>query len=390
LIHVFCATIAFEEAGDDTLEFPHNRDIGKQLAAKQILLLMSKADQNLDKSLLINRDSLCNRRSFQAGELASLIDFNEENTTKTVPVLIGWITYDTRWIGDVGNTLLDRVGTIAKVLKSISKLCLFPTMPCKGFFHELKQHAFGLVYEIPTVQSLAMELHDPAYISSLNTLIETTKNVRHRPPLEHIYELASNLSVALLEFHKVGWLHKSLSSYCILIPRAIEVSGDVRVLNFYICGFNYSRSDRPDEYSHGLCEKTDRAALYHHPDYRQGKSRYCRSFDRYSLGLLLLELGLWKPLHEMRVGMNSGKSTTDKSHPAPVKGESEVQTEDPSEFSRHILRQFVPLLGPRMGSRYKKAVMHFLSGVEVLEEPDLLSFESECVNELKRCLQNES
>jgi hypothetical protein len=107
----------------------------------------------------------------------------------------------------------------------------------------LKLHGFGLVYEIHAVESPTMELHDPSYISSFNTLIETTKNVRHRPPLEQIYELASNLSVDLLKFHNVGWLHKSLFSYCILIPQAIEGSGDVRVPNFYVCGFNYSRID---------------------------------------------------------------------------------------------------------------------------------------------------
>jgi hypothetical protein len=51
--------------------------------------------------------------------------------------------------------------------------------------------------------------------------------------------------------------------------------------------------------------------------------------------------------------MNSVKSVIDKSHPAPVKGESEVQTQDPREFTNYILPQFFPLLGPRMGSRYK-------------------------------------
>jgi hypothetical protein len=322
--------------------------------------------------------------SIPTGELALLIDSNE-NTKKTNPVLIEWIIYDTRWVGDVGDVLYNRVGTIAKMLKSICELRLFPTMPCKGFFHELTKHAFGLVYEIPNFPSPVKQLHDPSYISSLNTLIATTKNVRHRPPLEHIFDLALRLSLALLEFHKVGWLHKSLSSYCILMLGAIEASESIQVRNFYICGFNHSRIDRPDEYSHGLWENTDRVALYHHPRYRQGKSRYCRAFDRYSLGLVLLELGLWKPLHEMRVGMDLGKIKTDKS-PAVASKKNETQEEDCIVFSQHVLRQFVPLLGPRMGSRYKKVVMYCLSDVEDSKEPDLFSFESKCVHELRNCL----
>lgn len=39
---------------------------------------------------------------------------------------------------------------------------------------------------------------------------------------------------------------------------------------------------------------------YQHPDKRWTPSiRYCRSHDLYSLGCVLLEIGLWKPLHEL-------------------------------------------------------------------------------------------
>lgn len=45
---------------------------------------------------------------------------------------------------------------------------------------------------------------------------------------------------------------------------------------------------------------------YQHPDKRRSPSlRYSRSFDMYSLGCLLLEIGYWKPLHHLvDVGVN--------------------------------------------------------------------------------------
>jgi hypothetical protein len=45
---------------------------------------------------------------------------------------------------------------------------------------------------------------------------------------------------------------------------------------------------------------------YQHPDKRRDPTlRYSRSYDIYSLGCLLLEIGYWKPLHHLvEVGVN--------------------------------------------------------------------------------------
>jgi serine/threonine protein kinase len=350
-------------------------DVGKQLAAMQMLSLMDQNEGDYDKGLRLRPERLINRRPFQAGELGVYLDLATEEEGNTKPVLIEWITYTTAWIGDQGTELFNRIGKVAQTLRLLSDLELFPTLQCKGFFHELNRHAFGLVYEIPIPERTTIKEtgHRPAIIS-LNALIETSKNVRRRPSLERIFALALNLADALSKFHKVGWLHKNLSSYCVVFSAPANMTDAVQTEQFYVCGFNHSRPDSPDEYSNGLCQRPETDVLYQHPDSRQSKTRYCRAFDRYSLGIMLLELGLWKPVHEMTDGLKLSNQKR-----------GQVTTENASEFKRHILQQYVPLLGQRMGSHYRTAVDHCLVPAEDAHGPDLVTFDLLCVEKLRKC-----
>jgi len=65
--------------------------------------------------------------------------------------------------------------------------------------------------------------------------------------------------------------------------------------NPYIVGFNHSRRDGLDEYTEGA-EATMAHREYQHPTYRMGSTAFQKSFDYYSLGLVLLEIGTWNSL----------------------------------------------------------------------------------------------
>ena len=73
---------------------------------------------------------------------------------------------------------------------------------------------------------------------------------------------------------------------------------------------------------------------YQHPLYHQGH-RFIREFDFYSLGIVLLEIGLWTPL---------GTMTTRWKY---------VKLE---ELRLTLLSKRVPLLSHAMGSGYREAV----------------------------------
>jgi serine/threonine protein kinase len=173
---------------------------------------------------------------------------------------------------------------------------LIPPLPrdCLGYTDDTTTNRYGLLYRAPESSS-----------SSLNTLISS--NGFRTPDLGDRFQLAHTLAVALWSLHSLDWLHKSFSSSNILFfPSAFSGSAtkttavaasvpDISSPN--LLGFDVSRPDGVGEMS--VASKGNAASdLHRHPSSLNGMSRkpYCKSFDIYSLGLVLLEIGLWKVL----------------------------------------------------------------------------------------------
>lgn len=77
--------------------------------------------------------------------------------------------------------------------------------------------------------------------------------------------------------------------------------------------------------------------IYHHPAKRTSPQRtYRHAYDIYSMGIVLLEIGLWSPIEGL----------------VP----KEASSEDPYELRRHIVGSLVPQLKYRCGEIYEEAV----------------------------------
>lgn len=102
--------------------------------------------------------------------------------------------------------------------------------------------------------------------------------------------------------------------------------------------------------------------LYAHPAYRSGNVRYCRLFDIYSLGVTLLEIGLWRC----------------------VDSDLDVQ-QSPSRVQDLLVQACKEELGPAMGVNYREAVRCCLEGdfsvpglsIPTCAEPDWESMSKE-------------
>ena len=116
------------------------------------------------------------------------------------------------------------------------------------------------------------------------------------PALGEKFKLASTLAIALDLLHSSEWLHKSLRSDNILFfqHRAIPSSkkSPPSILVPWVTGFEYARlatsasiGYRPDG--------TKDLDYYHHPDVING---FTKAQDLYSLGVILLEIAMWRPL----------------------------------------------------------------------------------------------
>ena len=154
------------------------------------------------------------------------------------------------------------------------------------------------------------------------------------PLLGDRFRLAQYIATCVLSLHLTGWLHRSLTSSNILCfsPDASQTSYS----NPYLQGFAYARADDPMEISE--VERSDNTKLYSHPRHQAGE-KYRRSFEYYSLGIILLEIGWWRKIEAFY-----------------------ESTYTPEQFQRRLLRTYTDPLGHSMGESYRDAVRLCLTG----------------------------
>lgn len=246
-------------------------------------------------------------------------------------VVVDWVNYE----ADVEDKFVHmrRLDDLARMMHSATERHPdLHTMDCLGYTDDTAMSRYGLVYKAPE-----------ASYATLHKLISS--NDLKTPDLTERIQLARTLSVALLSLHSLDWLHKSLcSNNIIFFPDAISASATQSTASAamipsisapYLVGFDASRPDMDTDLS--VSSKNPSILdLHRHPKSLSGLSRkpYCKSYDIYSLGLVLLEIGLWKALQAYYKPHYSAERWRDKI----------------------ILPVLVPGLGNRTGRLYRQVV----------------------------------
>lgn len=261
-----------------------------------------------------------------------------------------------------------RLEATAKLLQEAGAGCSngFRVLHCLGYFHDPAKLSCGLVYSLSTSTGW-----DDPNISTLRTVLAE----QAEPLLNSRFRLAQTLATTVLEFHKVAWLHKSISSLNIAFVYPKGSSWRKGVDSPYLLGFLNSRPDGKDTHSNWVHEH-DRALMdSQHPGYlkHKGKVRYRPEFDYYSLGMVLLEIGYWKPLNKI-IAKTPGS---------------------PEDLLSHLRRKQVPGLGFTMGTTYRDVVDACLGGdfakPESVDEGSdsftgvILGFAKTVVDQLAKC-----
>lgn len=143
-------------------------------------------------------------------------------------------------------------------------------------------------------------------------------------------------------------------------------------------GFGYARPDTEEVVS--LVVSSTGKDIYKHPDLRGGEQdnegqrvpRFKRKYDIYSLGLVLLEIGLWDSVSTFNTNLAT-----------------------PEAFTGRLVRACKRDLGHRMGRTYRDVVIRCIEGpktgnTEPLDSNDqnaeeLMSFYWSVVRELAKC-----
>jgi hypothetical protein len=203
------------------------------------------------------------------------------------------------------------------------------SIDCLGYTDDAANSRYGLVYKAPASSH-----------STLKTLISSPD--LKTPDLDDRIHLAQTLAVAVWSLHSLDWLHKSLcSSNILFFPSAFSTSAHSPTASAalvpdislpYLSGFDASRPELDTALS-VVPKNPSIEDLHRHPGSLRG-SAHIKSFDIYSFGLVLLEIGLWKVLQAYYKAHYSAERWRDKV----------------------VLAVLVPALGSKMGKRYKEVV----------------------------------
>lgn len=245
-------------------------------------------------------------------------------------ILVERLEYDSAWVERM-DELIQRVQDIASFRAPSSTRHAFPVLICAGYYHDLSKHAFGIVYYFPPQQpKSSSSIPDMEKPVSLRNIFSTLKSRTLRPSLNQVFDIASELVSVVLTMHKANWLHKNISSYNIIFfPDRFNSIAEAMTSPYFI-GFNYSRLNLETAFTQGPHQQLE----YQHPEYLHGLKRFCQEYEYYSVGLVLLELGLWLPLEAITKDIIGS----------------------PLEMLKALLTTQVPKLKSYMGSAYEDAV----------------------------------
>jgi hypothetical protein len=230
------------------------------------------------------------------------------------PILVEYATYDPAYRFTEVPPPTDRLETLLSILEKFGNDQSFHgTLACLGYFEDPAQPRFGLVFELPSfVYSGVSDSHKPVDelrpVTLLSVLQTGSKSLHNSnsatPPLEDRFRLAFTLGLTFSKIHGGNFVHKDVNSSNILVFRKNKrQSANSRALQFalrspVICSF-----DLFSEYDIEPSDAMPPLNIYRHPEdpkFTGDKTKqYGPQFDLYSLGLILLEVGLWQPLADL-------------------------------------------------------------------------------------------
>lgn len=205
---------------------------------------------------------------------------------------------------------------------------IFRVLRCRGYYCCSRERRSGLLYKLPSSKN-----GNDQIMLTLHKMLNKENSGSTAWFLGDRFRLAHSLANAIYELHTVSWLHRNLSASNVVF--FVEQEEDIiDPLSFYMIGFAQSRADEDLTYTDGPTSTGDADEYYEHPEHVSESEGYQVQHDYYALGMLLLEIGLWKRL-------------PDAIHDWPTVGNKR----------KIIMGDIVPQLGALMGTNYRDAVL---------------------------------
>ena len=302
----------------------HKRTEGKAIVKRQVLQPSSSSDLCVPFSCLEpkpSRDNVVRTRIVTEDVPESEMTLAEE-------------TRSLRWFHKDMTPRMYAEQTSSRLQELTNRLTrsadnkILRVLRCRGYYCYPRERRSGLLYKLPSSRNGNIET-----MLTLHEILNNTKSGSTAWFLGDRFRLAHSLASEVYELHTVSWLHRNLSASNVVF--FVEKEGDfIDPLSFYLIGFAQSRADEDLTYTDGPTSTGDADEYYEHPRHASESEGYQVQHDYYALGILLLEIGLWKRL------------------PDAIPNWSSV-----SNKRKIIMGEIVPQLGVLMGSSYRDAVL---------------------------------
>lgn len=239
----------------------------------------------------------------------------------------------------------DRLNQLTSILQSLHKLeDIIPQCLC---WVERPDHGeFSLVFQIDA----ALEKRPISLLGMLPAVSQASG-----PLLDTRFQIAHRLARTIARLHDLSWLHKNIRSDNMLFYHHAEGQEHVREdgspmlpRRWMLYGFEYSRplDGKTSLQADGVLERN----IYRHPQ-RWGvpTADFSPAHDWYALGVVLLELGLWrKALSLLKIS----------------------NVADPTQVKSALVARAQSHLGYTAGSSYRNIVISCLQGKVECEDDD--------------------
>ncbi|KAL2060583.1 hypothetical protein VTL71DRAFT_9224 [Oculimacula yallundae] len=182
----------------------------------------------------------------------------------------------------------ERISFISNLLAA-PKSSAFRSLRCSGCHHDEFGTQFVLEFDIPVE---FVYKSGGFKVVSLHQVIVDRKLTR--PTLGERFNFAAAIARAVEQWHSIGWLHQTINSHNVLFFLPDEE--DPAIVDYsrpFLQGLDFARPKLGP--SIGRYVDDPDFNVYRHEE-RQGPSRHGHTqlHDIYSLGVVLLEIGLWE------------------------------------------------------------------------------------------------
>lgn len=281
-------------------------------------------------------------RPYATDQIRAMARYGEES------VIVDWrCCQDDSWRRKHPRAFQRRTENLTRILNSDLKPLSLSILHCVGYLNQ-SQNVTGYAFRLP---SGAQPGQKPVTLYDLLKRVERPDQRKDIPDLGERFELAKALVTTVFNIHNIGWVHKNIQSKNILFWPKSDGGVEPDLSKPYLMGFDISRPNQPGEVSEKPLSHFE-DDLYRHPHY---KGMYARSFqpsfDIYSLGVILYEVGLWRNI----AYQGSSKSNNPRRPSLPT------HNSDPQLVERMVEQGTIMAMKQYTGARYRDAVRSCLS-----------------------------